>query len=46
MWNPQNRRDVHLLEGRKNGAWNGKPLLWGQAERAGALHPAEEKALT
>ena len=35
VWSPQYRRDVDL---------NGTPLLRGQAERAGAVQPEEEKA--
>jgi len=32
-------------EGHKNDPRDGTALLWGQAERAGAVQPGEEKAL-
>ena len=36
---------VHPEEGNKNGSRYGTPLLQGQAERAGAVQPGEEKAV-
>jgi len=36
---------VHPEESHKNDPSDGTPLLEGQAERAGALQPGEEKAL-
>mgnify|MGYP001855578976 CR=1 FL=1 len=36
---------VHPEKGHKNDPQNGTPLLQGQAERAGAVQPGEEKAV-
>ena len=36
---------THPEAGHKNDPWNGTPLLQGQAERAGAVLPGEEKAV-
>ena len=36
---------AHREEGYKYDPWDGTPLLWGQAEKAGALQPEEEKAV-
>ena len=36
---------VHPEVGHRNDLRDGRPLPWGQAERAGAVHPGEEKAL-
>jgi len=33
---------VHPEEGHKTGPRGGTPLLWGQAERAGAVQPGEK----
>ena len=44
MWSPQYRIDIDLPECvHKNDPWNGTPLLQGQAERAGAVQPGDEK---
>jgi len=44
MWSPQYRRDVDLLERVQRRAAKISSLR-GQAERAGAVQPVEEKAL-
>jgi len=47
MWNPQNRRDVDLLEHIQRRATKmiqGMEQLSSEAERTGAVQPGEEKA--
>jgi len=34
---------VHTEKGHRNDPWNGTPLVQEQTERAGAIHPGEEK---
>ena len=48
FWSPQHKKDMELLEEVQRTAVKmirGLVCLWGQAERAGALQPGEEKDL-